>query len=97
MDEVQEVTYSTNNSGGNFWLSDQDWINLENAGWEVEWIKDQTGRSGVKNDRFMAALATSAIRRGLSERMAIAEWQDIVGQDPDEEGCPCCGGPHSFY
>lgn len=31
------VIYSSNNSGGNWWLDDADWKKLEAAGWRVEW------------------------------------------------------------
>ena len=31
------VEYSSNNSGGNWWLNDKDWKNLEKAGWLVVW------------------------------------------------------------
>lgn len=33
------VEYSSNNSGGDWWLSDDDWKNLESAGWKVKWIR----------------------------------------------------------
>jgi len=31
------LSYSSNNSGGGWWLKDKDWKALEKAGWEVEW------------------------------------------------------------
>lgn len=31
------VEYSSNNSGGDWWLSDEDWKALEAAGWKVAW------------------------------------------------------------
>lgn len=31
------VTYNSNNSGGNWWLDDDDWLALEAAGWLVQW------------------------------------------------------------
>ena len=31
------LEYSSNNSGGSFWLSDEDWKNMEDAGWKVQW------------------------------------------------------------
>lgn len=31
------IEYSSNNSGGGWWLSDKDWKNLEKAGWHVVW------------------------------------------------------------
>lgn len=36
------VEYSSNNSGGSWWLKDEDWLNLEKAGWKVEWISEMT-------------------------------------------------------
>jgi len=32
-----EVEYRANNSGGNWWLDDEDWMALEDAGWHVKW------------------------------------------------------------
>jgi hypothetical protein len=32
-----KVAYTSNNSGGNWWLKDEDWKALEKAGWYVEW------------------------------------------------------------
>lgn len=81
-----KVTYSSNNSGGSFWLSDDDWRALEAAGWEVEW-----------RDRFLGALATEASREGLSLGAAIAEWESVTGQNSADLGCSCCGTPHSFH
>lgn len=31
------VEYDSNNSGGSWWLSDDDWRALEAAGWKVAW------------------------------------------------------------
>lgn len=31
------VEYSSNNSGGEWWLNDQNWKDLEAAGWKVVW------------------------------------------------------------
>ena len=31
------VEYNSNNSGGGWWLDDQDWKALEAAGWKVAW------------------------------------------------------------
>lgn len=36
------VEYRSNNSGGKWWLSDQDWKALEDAGWKVEWAHLET-------------------------------------------------------
>lgn len=80
------VRYSSNNSGGSWWLSDEDWHALEYVGWHVEW-----------RDRFLGALATAATREGLSFDEAVAEWERITGEDAEAEGCSCCGQPHYFY
>lgn len=34
------VEYSSNNSGGSWWLKDEDWRKLEAAGWYVVWGKN---------------------------------------------------------
>ena len=31
------VEYNSNNSGGHWWLTDDDWKALEAAGWKVQW------------------------------------------------------------
>ena len=35
------VHYDSNNSGGNWWLKDDDWKKLEKAGWTIKWYKDE--------------------------------------------------------
>lgn len=84
---IKTITYDSNNSGGGWWLSDDDWKNLEEAGWTVDW----------KDERFLGALATSAKKDFYSIDEAKAEFERITGQDPEEEGCNCCGQPHNFY
>lgn len=32
------IQYRSNNSGGHFWISEEDWKNLEKAGWVIKWI-----------------------------------------------------------
>lgn len=94
---MKSVEYDSNNSGGSWWLTDEDWHNLEAAGWDVEWVKDRPywGRNG--EDRWLGALATSATRHGLSMDEAIAEFEEVTGQGAYEAGCECCGPPHNFY
>jgi hypothetical protein len=93
------IKYTSNNSGGDWWLSDDDWRNLADAGWRVEWIKDDPywQENGGVGDRWLGALARSAIRDGLSMAEAIAEFERVTGQDANAEGCHCCGEPHYFY
>lgn len=93
------VEYSSNNSGGDWWLTDEDWKALETAGWEVEWFADRTDpflKKPYPDGRFLGALASHAKRYGVSLRPAIAEWEDITGSYSNDLGCSCCGTPHSF-
>ena len=36
------IEYHSNNSGGCWWLDDEDWINLGKAGWKIKWYSDPT-------------------------------------------------------
>lgn len=95
------VEYSSNNSGGRWWLRDRDWIALERAGWAVNWIRDNEYYKG--EERFLDALATSAskeyeaVTMSGAERKATADWEDITGAYASDRGCNCCGQPHYFY
>jgi hypothetical protein len=93
-----KVEYSSNNSGGSWWLEDADWHALEAAGWEVEWYanRDSEFFGPDEGGRFLGALASSATRYGLSLRDAIEEWESITGERASALGCSCCGTPHSF-
>lgn len=88
--------YTTNNSGGDWWLTDKNWLDLEAAGWTVEWVKgkEHYQRWGA-TDRWLGALATEATVE-LPMHAAIAEWELITGMDSEDEGCECCGEPHFF-
>lgn len=37
--EKSYVEYRSNNSGGHWWLKDDDWFALEKAGWKVAWVR----------------------------------------------------------
>lgn len=88
--------YSSNNSGGDWWLTDKDWHKLEKAGWKVDWVKNQNRTVFKTTDgRWLGALATEATRE-LPLEQAISEWEKITGQRADAPGCSCCGQPHSF-
>jgi hypothetical protein len=91
------VNYSSNNSGGSWWLEDADWKALEKAGWKVEWCKDKKAPFRAdKNGRWLGALATHASLKCKSPEEAINSWKEITKQDPWVEGCNCCGNPHNF-
>jgi hypothetical protein len=99
-----DVEYSSNNSGGDWWLDDEDWFALERAGWKVDWEKDK--KRGIlpagPDGRWLGALAKYATLTveaeddARAEGLAIESWQQATHQDPDEEGCNCCGQPHWF-
>jgi len=93
---MSKVEYSSNNSGGDWWLSDKDWYALEAAGWNVEWRRDTKGMFHNGSERWLGALATNASREGLTLSEAIAEFERITGESADAEGCNCCGQPHYF-
>lgn len=92
------VKYSSNNSGGDWWLGDKDWKALEDAGWEVAWVANEKGRFARKNSggRFLGALAMNAKRYGLTLDDAVKEWERVTGACSTDAGCPCCGNPHNF-
>jgi hypothetical protein len=92
------LEYSSNNSGGSWWLDDKDWLALEKAGWTVDWVKDRNDSlfGSSKNGRWLGALATRASKEFARADMGIQEWEQVVKQDPWEEGCNCCGNPHNF-
>lgn len=94
MSNPTTVEYTHNNSGGGWWLTDDDWKRLEEAGWKVAWVK---GTKWTDEDgRFLGSLADGAVREGLTLLEAVCEWEGITGQNASEEGCHCCGDPHSF-
>lgn len=92
------LEYSSNNSGGSWWLKDEDWVNLEKEGWTVKWAKDRPSAVlGVSEDgRWLGALATEASKEFPDADTGLSEWERITGQYADAEGCNCCGHPHSF-
>ena len=91
------IKYSANNSGGSWWLNDDDWHALEKAGWTISWCKDQEGAMFSRKDgRFLGALATEAEKEFNNPKEAIEEFEKITGQSASDEGCNCCGPPHSF-
>ena len=81
-----KVEYSSNNSGGSWWLKKKDWLNLEKAGWTVEW----------KEDTFLGSDAMHCNKEFNTIREALEEFEEITGQDVGDNGCNCCGPPHSF-
>jgi hypothetical protein len=136
---MKKVTYSSNNSGGSWWLKDEDWQKLEDAGWYVVWggdvfcnsdfprfgrgenahkpsndcpleVRDERLFNTCKGHRAYDSLEAvnadggrwldSAAREASKDfptlKDAILEWEEVTGKDAADEGCNCCGPPHTF-
>jgi hypothetical protein len=93
-----KLNYRSNNSGGSWWLSDEDWLKLEQAGWTVAWKRlEEPGIFRCDADgRWLGALATEASKDVETPDQGIEEFARLTGQDPWAEGCSCCGEPHNF-
>ena len=90
------VEYDSNNSGGRWWLTDQNWLDLEKAGWDVKWYRNEEYYKTGEDGRWLGALAGKATKAGVTIGAAISEWENITGQNSADLGCACCGTPHSF-
>ncbi len=89
---MHTVTLSQNNSGGSFWLSNEDFDNLIADGWvEPEGQTSMFGR--VSHD---LTLDVPVADEDAAVTIAKIEFQRVTGQDPDDEGCNCCGPPFYF-
>ena len=102
------VEYDSNNSGGSWWLEDKDWEKLAKDGWHIHWVKNSPYKPTFSDpktpDRFLGALATAACititgasSESNAEEIAKGVWETSLGMDAEEEGCNCCGHPHSFF
>jgi hypothetical protein len=83
---IPGVRYSSNNSGGKWWLSDDDWRALEESGWVVEW----------RPERWLGTLAIEAFLPFATLGGAEDSFALATGQDVNAHGCSCCGSPHYF-
>ena len=70
-----QVEYISCNSGGEYWLTDADWVAL---GRRVD--------GGLASRAVPWALATRAVREGLDLHSAKAEWSKITGKTPARSG-----------
>jgi hypothetical protein len=97
-ERVMKVEYSSNNSGGDWWLTDEDWLKLEEAGWVVDWVKNQEPGLFHKKgeERWLGALAKRASIEVPNLIDALRSFEKVTGQRVSDEGCNCCGAPHSF-
>ena len=105
------VEYASNNSGGYWWLSDDDWRALEKAGWIVAWaglkfLYDDKGQhvrgeygipSLVPVGQGIGAFASKAYKPDCEDiHEAVSEFERVTGACATDAGCPCCGVPHNF-
>lgn len=81
-----KVTYDTNNSGGVWWLGKGEWEALRNAGWELSTAEP-----------YLGAYCHSATLECDSLEAAVESWEEATGMEASDQGCPCCGPPHSFH
>ena len=93
-----KIEYDSNNSGGHWWIEDEHWHALVDAGWEVKWFKDSpVGMIKPDEDgRWLRALAMKAFKDFETPAEAMREFEKVTKQDVCDEGCNCCGPPHSF-
>lgn len=93
-----KLEYESNNSGGDWWLMDEDWKKLEKEGWDVEWRRDMNSPYSKpdKNGRWLGALATKASKEFPTAQEGVEEWERITGENASALGCTCCGPPHEF-
>lgn len=105
MDNKIMVEYRSNNSGGSWWLDDKDWMALEKAWWYVYWWwycnsynnRRYNSVEEVWNNRYLGALATSAIIKCSTIEEAIEIFENVTWHYNGERWCSCCWKPHSFY
>lgn len=48
-------------------------------------------------DLFLRSYAYVATKEFSDIELAIEEFQKITGLDYYDQGCPCCGAPHSIW
>jgi len=96
---MMKVEYSSNNSGGSWWVDDAGWYALEKAGWIIDWVKDRKDQWTEEREtgRWLGALATSAtLPNCVSLSDAVDSFESATGCCATDSGCPCCGPPHHF-
>jgi len=79
-----KIRYTANNSGGQQWLTRDNWNALEAAGWDVEWESSERVPARHASKEFETA------------RDALLEFERVTGAKVSDEGCDCCGPPHQF-
>lgn len=99
------IQFYENNSGGGRWLTPKQWNDLEKAGWRLgqceTFVYNEQGnyrmdKAGIPVMSGQTVNPTSAFKQFPSIELAIEQWALITGEDPEEQGCNCCGHPYEF-
>ena len=93
------VVFNENNSGGSWWLREEQYQKLFDAGWKPgRW---RYGDEGKGYGGAVKIIVLDAVDAKLAERqaydLAITEWEHLTGENHNEVGCTCCGPPYQFY
>jgi hypothetical protein len=80
-----------NNSGGYFWLSDEQFDALLADGWRVASGLNFGGRAAQD---LLLDVPVADERAAIT--IAQIEFQRVTGEDPNAIGCTCCGPPFHF-
>jgi hypothetical protein len=86
------VELNQNNSGGYWWLSDEQVDALLADGWFIDGSNTYRMREGKRalNLSIDLPVTTGAVE------IAMIEFQRVTGEDPNAIGCTCCGPPFHF-
>jgi hypothetical protein len=100
------VNFDENNSGG-WWLDQKQYEALFSAGWKLAegWDKQYDGYHdpalpwlGSPSDTVPYGWRHNLyLDPTTSMEAAKASFGDATGEDPDAEGCKCCGQPFYFF
>lgn len=82
------VEYSSNNSGGDWWLEDEDWKALEDAGWLVLWktmelVFDENGKLIYDDNNLPKTKSAKAFTLDSDERWLGALATKAFKVSPD--------------
>lgn len=104
---MPKYTLDENNSGGRWWLTQEDYVKLFEAGWVYERPEprpegppfhmdyDKPFLSSNKDDTpYGYRKHTSFVADSMKD--AVESFEKATGHDFFAEGCNCCGAPFSL-